>query len=161
MSKKIYTDLLAYNYWANSRFHEVFLEMPSELADAEVQSSFAGLGPTVEHIAGAEFIWLQRLQNIDVKGFPAFDGQQFPDEKWLASSQDLIKFAEALKQEDFEKPIEYRNLKGEAFSNTVGGIIQHLVNHGTFHRGQLVSILRILGWKKIPSTDYIVWLRIK
>ena len=161
MAKKDISDLLAYNLWANQKFNELFMTLSAETADREVSSSFKSLRLTLEHSAGAEFIWLQRMKGISELKFPEFSRAVFPDPEWISCSRALLEFCEGLTEEDLQQEIEYRNLKGVVFRNTLSEIIRHLVNHATFHRGQMVTILRILGITEIPSTDFIAWLRVK
>jgi uncharacterized damage-inducible protein DinB len=53
----------------------------------------------------------------------------------------------------------YQNLKGEQFTQPIFQMLIHVFNHGTYHRGQMVTMLRQLGVEKIPATDFIVWSR--
>ena len=52
-------------------------------------------------------------------------------------------------------------LKREMFKQPVWQMILHVFNHGTYHRGQLINMLRQLGVEKISQTDFIVWSRKK
>jgi uncharacterized damage-inducible protein DinB len=56
---------------------------------------------------------------------------------------------------------QYQNKKGEQFKQPLYQMLIHLFNHGTYHRGQIVTILHQLGIKKIPQMDFIVWSRKK
>jgi uncharacterized damage-inducible protein DinB len=152
-------DLLAYNFWANQRLHGVFEKMDSGLADVPVVSSFKSLRLSLEHLAGAEVVWFLRLKGNAVTRFPVFDQNRFPDPAWMEASRNLLLLAEQSSLAFLNSDITYHNFKGENFNNKVSGIIKHVVNHGSFHRGQVVTILRTLGINTIPSTDYIQWLR--
>lgn len=55
--------------------------------------------------------------------------------------------------------LPYKNIRGEHFVQPVSDIVMHLSNHGTYHRGQVVTLLRQLGVEKIPQTDYILFRR--
>ena len=55
----------------------------------------------------------------------------------------------------------YYTTKKELIKLPVYQMLLHVFNHGTYHRGQLVTILRELGVEKIPQTDFIVWSRKK
>jgi uncharacterized damage-inducible protein DinB len=161
MTKEEIVDLLTYNVWANSRLNEVLEKIPFHLADVELQSSFKSLRLTIEHLAGAEAIWLQRIKNELSDGFPSFDKFDFPPNNWLKPSKKLLEYAESNSLETLSGDVFYQNLKGEEFNTPCFGILKHVVNHGSFHRGQIVTQLRMLGVKEIPSTDYINWLRRK
>ena len=56
--------------------------------------------------------------------------------------------------------IEYPNAKGVLFSNTIADIINHVINHGTYHRGQLITMMRTLGYTDLGATDYIAYCRL-
>ena len=56
---------------------------------------------------------------------------------------------------------QYYNSKKEHFKQPVWQVMLHVFNHGTYHRGQLVTMLRQLGIEKIPATDFVVFTRIK
>jgi uncharacterized damage-inducible protein DinB len=68
---------------------------------------------------------------------------------WISNSQEHM----------FQHEFIYLNLKKEQFKQPVYQVLVHVFNHGTYHRGQLVTMLRQLGIEKIPQTDYIVWSR--
>ncbi len=68
---------------------------------------------------------------------------------------------ESLENEFFQSILTYRNLKGDQFSQPVYQVLHHIFNHSTYHRGQLVTMLRQVGLEKIPSTDFIAWARIE
>ena len=60
-----------------------------------------------------------------------------------------------------EHVFEYRNNKREQVKMPIWQMVLHVFNHGTYHRGQLVNMLRQLGVEKIPQTDFSVWVRSK
>jgi uncharacterized damage-inducible protein DinB len=61
-------------------------------------------------------------------------------------------------KDDFEQPVIYTNTKGERFRNSIREIVYHIVNHGTYHRGNIAAMIRQLGYQGV-STDYIYYLR--
>jgi uncharacterized protein (DUF952 family) len=62
-----------------------------------------------------------------------------------------------LTDEALHQRIAYINLRGEPREYPLAHMMQHVVNHGSYHRGQIVSLLRQLG-KKPPSTDLIIYM---
>jgi uncharacterized damage-inducible protein DinB len=60
-----------------------------------------------------------------------------------------------------EHVFHYQNTKKEQFKQPIYQMLLHMFNHGTYHRGQLVTMLRQLGIQKLPSTDFIEWSRRK
>ena len=72
-------------------------------------------------------------------------------EDWVNNASEL----------SLEHVFQYQNSKRESFKQPVYQVLLHVFNHSTYHRGQLVTMLRNLGVEKIPQTDFIVWSRMK
>lgn len=153
---------LAYNLWANSKFVEILKNIPDELFEKEVPSSFPTLKKTVCHIWDAESIWLSRINGVSPSVWPSqtFNGtkEQCLD-GFLDNSKKLADFFAAKDNTFCEQTIAFKTMHGDDASETVEGIIFHVVNHGSFHRGQLVTMMRTLGVPQIPTTDLIRYLR--
>ena len=71
----------------------------------------------------------------------------------------LADFISAKGEAFLTEQIDYKTMKGDAYSNTAEEILVHVINHGTFHRGQVITMLRELGFTQFPSTDLITFLR--
>ena len=154
---------LSYNLWATGKLAEFIAKADENIFDTEVKSSFTSLRKTVYHIWDAEYIWMQRLQGNSLLDWPSnnFSGNREATLKaWTENSKTLLDFISAKDEEYGNWIISYKNMKGDSFENSVEGIIMHVVNHGTFHRGQLVTILRELGYSDFTSTDLITFLRL-
>ncbi|HET9314036.1 MAG TPA: DinB family protein, partial [Vicinamibacteria bacterium] len=65
---------------------------------------------------------------------------------------------ESLKPDAMQASLRYRNLQGQEFETPLWQMVQHVANHSTYHRGQLVTMFRQLGAKAV-STDLIAWDR--
>ena len=128
----------------------------------EIISSFPSIKLTLIHIWDAQTIWLKRFKNELVTDWP---GKNFSGSKsdllegFLNSSKDLHDFVSALKDGEENLIINYSNMKGEKFSTPVSDIIIHCVNHSTFHRGQIITMLRQAGKTDFMSTDFINYVR--
>jgi len=72
-------------------------------------------------------------------------------DEWVNNASDLL----------LDHVFQYQNARKEHFKQPLYQMLLHLFNHGTYHRGQLVNMLRQLGVEKIPPTDFIVWSRKK
>lgn len=162
--KKILQQFALYNIWANQRILETILSLPEEKQNAEVPSSFKSLFATILHIWNAESIWWQRvkLQERIVVPSEYFKGSlQDMVNELLKQNRDWIEWIGGASEAALEHVFQYRNSKKEQFKQPVFQMLIHLFNHGTYHRGQMVNMLRQLGVEKIPQTDFIVWSRIK
>lgn len=162
--KEIILQYAAYHAWANSLLLNTIEALTEEQQQAEVKSSFPGLFKTVLHMLDAESIWWQRLklqEKID-RPSDSFSGDmqalsqqlQQQDKFW----QDWISSAN---EHALQHEFLYYNSRKERFKQPVYQMLLHLFNHGTYHRGQLVTMLRQLDVEKIPATDFIVWSRKK
>jgi len=66
----------------------------------------------------------------------------------------LVEWMRTLHEEDLSRRVDYTNSQGERWSNTIEDILTHVVLHGTYHRGQIATIVRQSG--ETPAyTDYI------
>ena len=162
--KELLKQYAAYNCWASQRIIDVLLALPEEKQLAEIPSSFNSLHKTVLHMWDAESIWWQRMKMQERLVVPSENFMGNLDDAangllqqsklwndWVNNASDL----------SLEHVFQYYNNKKEYFKQPVYQVIQHVFNHGTYHRGQLVNMLRQLGVEKIPATDFIVWCRKK
>ncbi|NJN41670.1 MAG: hypothetical protein HC811_04955 [Flammeovirgaceae bacterium] len=155
-------DHLKYNVWANEYMAKFIEPLDENLLVKTVQSSFDSLNKTLLHIWDAEVVWYKRIQGERVKEVPStfFNGDKTDlISGLLKSSRGLVSFIEEKDSPFIHQKIDYSNLKGDAFGNTVEEILFHVVNHSTYHRGQVVTILRHLGIDKLPATDLIRYAR--
>ena len=153
--------LYDYNAWANRRQLEAASKVTTEEFLRPMGSSFGSLRDTLAHIYGAEWIWLERFQGNSPSALP--DATQFQDvtrlrEKWLEHEARLLGFVGKLTQEDLERVMEYKTLKFGVYRNLLWQSMQHVVNHGTYHRGQVTTLLRQLNAQPI-LTDLMHFYR--
>ena len=159
--KELLLQYARYNQWANKQILAV-LKLEEGAVDTEINSSFPSIRRTVMHSWGAESLWLQRLQLAE---HPTWYGDDltiaFEEacQRWQADSVTLIGFVE--KQYDdraLEHVLQFYDGK-TAHKMPVYQVLHHIFNHSTYHRGQLVTMLRQLGVTKIPTTDFdaFVW----
>jgi uncharacterized damage-inducible protein DinB len=154
--------LCKYNLWANKRICNFIEEAGVVLADKEQTSSFPTIRKTLYHIWDAQVIWLSRLNEESMHSWPShnFEGTlQDACRSLIENSEAFVRFAEKLSENDPTREITYHSLDKTAFKSTVEEIIMHVMNHGTFHRGQLITMLRGAGFEKLGSTDLIRFLR--
>ena len=154
-------DLFAYDRWANARTLDACAGLRPEQFTREIESSFRSVRDTLAHIIGAQWIWLERFNGRSPSTIPP--GGEYPDiaalrAKWAEIEQNLATYIAGLSAADLTRTLEARNIKGEAFRNVLWHMLQHLANHGTYHRGQITTMLRQLGAKPV-STDLIAFYR--
>lgn len=161
--KELLLQMSRYNLWANKRLIDVMLKLDNEKLEREIPSSFPSLRDTALHIWGAEFLWLQRLQLAEQPIYmPYVFTGTFAEActQWQGASQGFIDFID--KQFDdraLEHVLQYYNSEKQSFKNQVFEVLQHVFNHSTYHRGQLVTLLRQVGVEKLAATDFTAYLR--
>ena len=153
---------LGYSVWATDRLSKILEKADESILKKEVPSSFPTIEKTILHIWDAESIWMKRLEGESKLTWPS---EGFAGDRrklltgWLTSATALRDMIEPMSESDLDRRIDYKNMAGVGFSSTVEEILYHVTNHGTFHRGQIVTMLRTLGITDIPSTDLITYLR--
>jgi len=162
--KIILSQFSAYHLWANQQILDCIKPLPPEWKDQPLESSFKSLNLTLLHLWDAESIWWQRmkLQEQIVRPSDSFTGSF--DElatALLAQNRQWNDWVLAAQKHMLDHEFIYYNSKKEKFKQPVYQVLLHLFNHGTYHRGQLVTMLRQLGVTTIPATDFIVWSRKK
>ena len=148
---------LDYTYWATDKLLDAARPLSEDELARDLGNSFGGVLGTLIHIFQADRIWLSRAV-----GQPRFTlGDK--DETWTLNSLQSawvdvhlgwIEWAGAV--EDAEQAVEYVNLAGDAKRLPLWEMVFHLVNHGTYHRGQIATMLRQLGYSPV-STDLHVF----
>ena len=138
---------LRFMQWADLRMIQAVAEnTPAEIA-------------VLRHIYHAEEVWCRRVhgeRDIQITDLTPIDSLAELQRLWPEMHRRWLAWADAL--EDFDQLIPHRNLKGEEFNMPAWQIVLHLVNHGSFHRGQVAASLRAAGIAP-PPTDLIIYYR--
>ena len=159
--KEFILGYVKYNYWANERIVQVLKNNPEAL-DKELVSSFKTIRGTIYHLWDAETIWYKRIEGESLQIWPSESFLGTEDDffkSFLEQSGKFISLVENMPGEKFSHSISYTNTKGIAFKTYVSDIILHAMNHSTFHRGQIISMMRNTGITTLPSTDYIAFIK--
>lgn len=154
----------AYNSWASQQLLNVILALPEEKQLEEVPSSFRSLFKTVIHMWDAESAWWQRMkmqERILIPGETFKGNMQELTSNLLQQSKQWEEWVNNASEMMLEHVFQYQNIKREQIKMPLYQMLHHVFNHGTYHRGQLVNMLRQLGVEKIPQTDFSFWTRIK
>ncbi|MGB4843524.1 MAG: DinB family protein [Ferruginibacter sp.] len=162
--KEVLKQYAAYTIWANQKIFDCMSNLSDEQINQEITSSFPSLSKTILHMWNAEAIWWQRLkleEKIIVPG-DNFTGS-FTELIKQVNQQSIIwkEWVDNATETQLQHVFFYRNTKREEFKQPVYELLLHIMNHGTYHRGQLVTMLRQLGVDKIPSTDFTTFCRKK
>jgi uncharacterized damage-inducible protein DinB len=153
--------LYDYNSWANHRTLDSCAALSEEQFTRDLGSSFRSVRDTLAHIFGAEWLWLERWHGRSHNTLPP--AAEFPNletlrRRWDELERDLLDYVASLTPEDIQRIIQHQTTQGVPQAAPLWQMLQHLVNHGTYHRGQVATMLRQLGTKPI-STDLIYFYR--
>lgn len=148
-----------YNIWANERVLNHLKSLPGDIFHKEVELGFKSVAEVIGHIIAADEVWISRINGespvaVISKQFSNVEEASHYFNKLQSQIRECL-----LSTNDMERKVTYKSTLGEEFQNSITEIIQHVVNHGTYHRGNISSILRCLGYSGI-QTDYIAYLRI-
>ncbi len=150
-----------YNIWANKAIADFLDGKDNNLVDKEIISSFSSMRKTIFHIADGQYIWLSRLKGISPTEWPS---KNMKPEEAIASlmntSTAYALHCEGKPDSFWNEVITFRAMDGTEYKESVGNITMHLMNHSSFHRGQLLTMFRQVGFEgKMPRTDLIAYLR--
>jgi len=154
--------LLDYHYWARDRVLDAVRPLDVSAFTAPRESSFSSIRDTLAHTYLAEWAWYSRWQGRSPSAFPALD--QFADVEsvstaWQEIEQKVRAFVEPMSDADLTRVIPYRLLSGIEAASPVWQMVQHVVNHASYHRGQVTTMLRQAGAKPAKSMDLIAFYR--
>ena len=153
--------LYDYNSWANRRMLDACAALSAEQFTRDLRSSFASVRDTAAHIYGAEWLWLERFHERSPSALPT--PADFPDlaalrVRWEELGKNLLTFVGSQSAADLARVYEFRTTRGVVYPSALWPALQHVPNHGTYHRGQVAAMLRQLGAK--PNfTDLIYFYR--
>ena len=154
-------ELLLYMLWADRLVLAAVRQVRSEDLTRDAGVSFKSILGTLAHILGSERMWLSRFLGISLDRVPSI--QDFPDLMswimgWEETASQLEAFLAGLTDEQLATPLTWTNTRGESHTHPLWHPVSHMVNHATYHRGQVVTMLRQLRIEP-PATDLIRYYR--
>jgi len=153
--------LYKYNRWANGQTLESVARLSAEEFTKERGGSFSSIRDTLCHILSAERVWLSRWkghspsQRLNPREFPTVASLQT---QWAAQDKEMDDFLRGLTNERLQTVIRYTNMQQQSSAQPLWQQMAHLVNHSSYHRGQITCLLRQAGAQPV-STDLIVFFR--
>jgi uncharacterized damage-inducible protein DinB len=153
--------LFQYNQWADRRMVDACSALTNEQFTRDLGSSFRSVRDTLVHLYGAEWVWNERIEGRSPTSLVA--GTGFPDLASVRTKLEemdtfYIDYVSCLTPQDLERVIHYKSFAGDEFSNPLWQTLHQLTNHASYHRGQIITLLRQLGAKPV-TTDLIAYYR--
>ena len=148
-------NMFSYHRWATLECLEHVQAVGKEYYTREAANSFASIKATVEHVIGTEKLWLDRMNKVGKPVFGHFDVSTVEKAKevFLLLHAEMELYFSSLSEDQWNERIAYKNLRGDDFEHTREEMLFTVVNHGSYHRGQITSFLRQFGKAGIPL-DY-------
>ncbi len=153
--------LYEYDAWATNRTLDTVSGLSDEIYGKDLKSSHGGIHGTLVHIYGADQIWLDRWNGLPTSALPTVDDiPTFASlkEHWSVYRNELGMFMQRLDDAHLQVPLTYKDTRGNQYTQTLYRQLLHRVNHASYHRGQVVTMLRQIGAKP-QGTDLIAFYR--
>ena len=149
-------ELFEFNAWATARVFEATASLSEEEFTRDLGNSFPSIRDTLVHIIGGEWVWLTRWHGTSPTAFPAAP-RTHPDivRRWEDINVEREKFLRSLGPHSLDVVVAYTSFAGVDFAFPLWQMLRHVVNHSSYHRGQVTTMLKQLGHKPI-STDWIL-----
>ena len=160
------THLLSYTEWANELAMTAAGKLPDESLRRDVGISHNSIFGTLLHMAGAEWIWLERWHGrspAKAEAWSMWTPASCADlamlqARWGEVVDRRAEYVARLDESTLAADLPFKLLSGDASSMRLVDQMQHVANHATLHRGQVVGMIRQLGIDP-PSTDLLFYLR--
>ena len=154
-------NLCEYSCWADQLLLESIRGLTPEQFALEPAPGCPSIRATLVHMADAQWIWVRRIQGetvtariTEVEKPTREEAEQFLDQ----AHETLHRLLPTVPVERLVAPLSYVDLKGEPQSLPLKAILWHLINHASYHRGQITASLMRLGIEP-PIMDLALWAR--
>jgi uncharacterized damage-inducible protein DinB len=156
--------LVDYHYWARDRLLVAVERLSPDDFTRDLGSSFHSVRDTLVHLYSAERIWCARWQEQPPRAAAQAGG--FADvaslrTAWRDLEAEVRAVTERFVAAGIDRVVPYRDLKGHPWEGVFWQLLQHVVNHGSYHRGQVTTMLRQLQAGPAESMDLITFYRLQ
>lgn len=162
MNKNFFLELADYTIWVNNKVIDWLYQINEEQWEQHINSSFSSIKQTTLHIVSAEKIWIDFWKNTP---HPVFLFGEFKGTKndlidmWKKISSDLKNLIENYPEDKYLQQVHFK-FKEQEWQMEFWQTFSHCINHATYHRGQLVTLLRQAGFTNLSSTDLATYYRL-
>ncbi len=137
--------LYAFNSWATNKFFDALGQLPQEQLSRDMKTSHSSIHNTLVHLVGAEKIWHERWTGGTIE--PFLKPEQAPTltalkQIWTKVGFDTAKFLAGTTDRKLQEFFDMKTSKGEVLKQLYWQSMLHVVDHSTYHRGQIVTLMR-------------------
>jgi uncharacterized damage-inducible protein DinB len=160
MTKEYFTELASYNNWTDEIIINWLLQLSDQQWEEQITSSFSSIQDTVLHMVSAKKVWVDFWTKVPN---PIYLSAVFSGTReelisiWQRASEDLQNFMENYQEENYQDQISVTFPNGREVEMMFWQTLPHFVNHATYHRGQLVTMLRQVGFVTFNNTDLFTY----
>lgn len=155
--------LYDYHVWANQKWFDHLKQLPEELWHRKMTSVFPSISQVFAHMYVIDNLWFAAMSSKSFEETMAL-GDRLREEINEISLEEtetrFVRLAERYRsflRKQQERTISLKHPHFGELNASLSDLVHHVVNHGTYHRGNLTAMLRQAGYKGIP-TDYIFYL---
>ena len=155
--------LLDYHYWARDRLLDAVEEIAPDRFHKDMGNSFSSIRDTLLHIVFSEWVWRLRWEGEPLpEPFDPKDFETVQDirARWIEEERQVRRFVGQVGPDGLDHVFRYTELDGQQTQSVFWQSLQHVVNHASYHRGQVTTMLRQLGARPPDSQDLIAFYRL-
>jgi uncharacterized damage-inducible protein DinB len=148
------TELFDYLCWADRLMVGAAGELPEEEYYKARGISLGSIHNLLVHLMAAEWIWLQRWRGHSptrIESYEDYPTRTALEARWPEVHAELREFLGGQTHESLAAPLAFRNIAGEASVVPLGQLMIHVVDHGSYHRGQLNTMIKQAGGQPAPA----------
>lgn len=157
--------LYEYHKWASRRVFTHIKELPEVVYGRKIKSVFSSVQEVLVHIYHVDGMWLSVMSRDSIQETKKVierlekkTKNQNPESMERLYQELYAEYQSFFdEQEDLDKLITIEHPNYGKIETPVSDLIKHVVNHGTYHRGNITAMLRQQGHPGVP-TDYIFYL---
>ncbi|TWE01003.1 putative damage-inducible protein DinB [Neobacillus bataviensis] len=154
-----------YHEWANGVIIDRLKELPQDIYHKEIQTGFSSISKVLSHIYATDYIWFDIISGKDMKEALAYADQlrEQVETKGIEEMKKIFldlseRYKELLNsQENIEEVIVVDNPYAGLLETSVSETVLHVVTHGSYHRGNIATMLRQMGHTSVMQ-DYGLYL---
>lgn len=151
-------ELYRFNTWAQKRMFVTTAALTVDELTRDMKNSFPSVRDTLIHSVSGDWVWLTRWQGTSPTEFPNADDLKTHEHivaRWRAIDTDRRAYLASLDEDSLDRVVAYTSFAGLSFAFPFWQMLRHVVNHATYHRGQVTTMVRQLG-HTVQPTDMIL-----
>lgn len=149
---------IEYHHWAHNKVLQQLSGIPAGDWNKDTGGSFPSLRALYQHLLEADYRWLQRWKGVPFAEIPqgfVVDGYSGLDTMWRPLLDEMVVVAKEFLSTDAERPVHFITGKGLHVTQPFWQTLYQVVNHGTYHRGQVTNMLRMLNQQPVGTDIFL------